>query len=88
MSISWARLSAGVSSDVNRSNPPQRVREAEKLLISEARSLTEVRRCAGLMTSAISGRFFANTPLNASSVEAALQQGTYQFVVRGDEAPA
>ncbi len=88
MPISWARLPAGVSSDVNRSNSSQRVREAEKLLISEARSLTEVRRCAGLMTSAISGRFFASTRFNASCVEATLQQGTYQFVVRGNEAPA
>lgn len=41
----------------------QRVREAEKLLISEARSLTEVAALCGLMTLAISGRFFANTPV-------------------------
>lgn len=39
----------------------QRVREAEKLLISEARCSLKWRRCAGLMTLAISGRFFANT---------------------------
>lgn len=41
----------------------QRVREAEKLLISEARSLTEVAALCGFNDVGFSGRFFANTPV-------------------------
>lgn len=62
----------------------QRVREAEKLLISEARSLTEVAALCGFNDVGYFRQIFRkHLRFNASGVEATLQQGTYQFVVPG-----